>query len=217
MTNAEFTDLLKPHYNDAVNYCRALCSGSAKAEAEEILQQALLKAFEKIGSLKDKAKFRSWFFQIITRCFYDAVRKPFWSRFVSLNSEKGAAAFTIYEDDYFDENQELIGALSKLEKKERAALLLFEIGGFSIKEITGMQNENSESAVKSRLSRARKKLKEFMVLMENGPVSGESLIHAKNVKAQNIAPPQKGPGSAYKTKDIYHETIKVINEIKSLG
>ncbi len=212
MTNAEFTNILKPHYNDAVNYCRALCSGSTKAEAEDVLQQALLKAYEKIDSLRDESKFRSWFFQIITRCFYDAVRKPFWTRFVSLNSEKGEAAFTIFEDDFFDDNQLLIGALSKLEKKERAALLLFEIGGFSIKEIKTMQNENSESTVKSRLSRARKKLKEFMVLMNKNQLSGGNLQ-----KAQRVAPPQIGSGSSIKTKDIYHETVKVINEIKSIG
>ncbi len=215
MTNAEFTDLLKPHYNDAVNYCRALCSGSTKAEAEEILQQALLKAFEKIDSLNDKVKFRSWFFQIINRCFYNAVRNPFWSRFVSLNSDKGEAAFTIIKDDFFDDNQLLIGALSRLHKKERAALLLFEIGGFSIKEITKIQNEKSESAVKSRLSRTRKKLKEFMVLMEKNPLSGESL-KAQSVKAQDVAPPRIGYSSSIKTKNIYHETVKVINEIKSI-
>lgn len=206
MTNSEFTDLLRPHYNDAVNYSRALCSGSTKAEAEDVLQQALLKAFEKIDSLKDETKFRSWFFQIITRCFYNAVRKPFWSRFVSLNSDKGEAAFTIFEDDFFEENQVLIEALSKLEKKERAALLLFEIGGFSIKEITDMQNENSESAVKSRLSRSRKKLKEFMVLTDRGEI----------IQTQNIASVGKLHSPKIKTKDIYHETVKVINEIKSL-
>ncbi len=205
MTNSEFTDLLKPHYNDAVNYCRALCSGSTKAEAEDVLQQALLKAFEKIDSLKNEAKFRSWFFQIITRCFYTAVRKPFWTRFVSLNSEKSEASFTIFEDSFFEENQLLIGALSRLEKKERAALLLFEIGGFSIKEITKMQNEKSESTVKSRLSRSRKKLKEFMVLTEE-----------EGVKKQNVATSLEPRSSKLKTKDIYHETVKVINEFKSL-
>lgn len=204
--NSEFTDLLKPHYNDVVNYCRALCSGSTKAEAEDVLQQALLKAFERIDSLKDESKFRSWLFQIIDRCFYNAVRKPFWSRFVSLNSEKGEAALIIFEDSFFEENHSLIGALARLEKKERAALLLFEIGGFSIKEITNMQNEKSESAVKSRLSRTRKKLKEFMVL-----------IDGEGVKTQRFEPSQKSLSSKLKTKDIYHETINVINETKFLG
>lgn len=202
MSDSEFTNLLKPHYNDAVNYTRALCSGSARAEAEDVIQQALMKAYENFGSLKDPDKFRSWFFQIITRCFYNAVRKPFWSRFVSLGSEDGQAAFQVFEKDFFEENQVLIAALSKLNKKERSALLLFEIGGFSIKEITGMQNENSESAVKSRLSRTREKLREFMVELEEGS-------HVRNglpTQVQNI-----------KSNDLYHETAKVIKEIKSIG
>ena len=213
LSNSEFTDLLKPHYNDAVNYSRALCSGSSKAEAEDVLQQALLKAYENYSALKDVGKFRSWFFQIITRCFYDAVRKPFWNRFVSLNSEEGKEAFQVFEDDFFESNQLLIGALSKIGKKERAALLLFEIGGFSIKEITEIQKEGSESTVKSRLSRTRKKLEEFMVQLEE-----------RSVKTQDLASPQSGlttPESSFApqrtTKDIYHETTKVINEIKSIG
>lgn len=181
------------------------------------MQQALLKAFEKIDSLKDEGRFRSWFFQIITRCFYNAVRKPFWSRFVSLNSVKGEAAFTFFTDDFFEENQLLIGGLSRLDRKERAAILLFEIGGFSIKEITKMQNEKSESAVKSRLSRSRKKLKEFMVQLEQDPELSKHSIKAEEVKAQDFTPPQNKLGSTSTTKDIYHETVKVINEHKSLG
>lgn len=210
MSKSEFTNLLKPHYNDAVNYCRALCSGASKAEAEDVLQQALLKAYENISALKDSNKFRSWFFQIITRCFYDAVRKPFWSRFVSLDSEEGKAAFQIFEDDFFESNQILIGVLSKIGKKERTALLLFEIGGFSIKEITEIQKEKSESAVKSRLSRTRKKLEEFMVTLERESDSTLKSIKLNIVQTQNIAPQRT-------TKDLYHETSNVIKEIKSIG
>lgn len=210
MSDSEFTDLLKPHYNDAVNYCRALCSGVSRSEAEDVMQQALLKAYENFDSLRDKASFKSWFFQIITRTFYNSVRKPFWSRFVSLNSEDGKAAFQVFEDEFFEDNQMLIVALSKISKKERAAILLFEIGGFSIEEITAIQKEKSESTIKSRLSRTRKKLKEFLVKLEEKP--GESLrsIKLNNVKSQDFATQQE-------TKDLYHETSRIIKEIKSIG
>lgn len=202
MSNSEFTELLKPHYNDAVNYCRALCSGASKAEAEDVMQQALIKAFEHVDALQDEERFRSWFFQIITRCFYDAVRKPFWSRFVSLSSEEGQVAFKVFEDDFFEDNQLLIGALSKLGKKERAAILLFEIGGFSIREITLIQKENSESAVKSRLSRTREKLKEFMEKADQ-----ERRSNPRFLKSQR----------SLTTNDLNHETSRIIKEIKSIG
>lgn len=53
-------------------------------------------------------------------------------------------------------------ALSRLKTRERVALLLFEIGGFSIEEIKTIQKEKSSSAVKSRLSRTREKLKKLI-------------------------------------------------------
>ncbi len=202
VSHSEFIQLLKPHYDDVVNYCRALCSGSSKAEAEDILQQSLMKAYENIGSLRDTKSFRSWIFQIVTRSFYDAVRRPFWNRFVSLSSEDGKEAFQVFEDDFFEDHQLLIGALSRLGKKERAALLLFEIGGFSIQEITHLQNEKSESTVKSRLSRTRKKLKEIMEQLE-----GDGRVIPKSITLSKQKP----------YKDLYHETSTIIKEINSMG
>lgn len=201
MSDSEFTDLLKPHYNNAVNYCRALCSGSSISEAEDVMQQSLLKAYENFGSLRDRASFKGWFFQIITRSFYNSVRKPFWGRFVSLSSEEGKVAFQVFEDEFFEDNQLLIAALTHINKKDRVAILLFEIGGFSIKEITNIQNEKSESTVKSRLSRCRKKLKQFMEDQMNEEKASAQKIHSINQQS----------------KDLYHETSKIIKEIKSIG
>lgn len=121
---------------------------------------------------------------------------------MSLHSDDGKAAFSVYEDDFFDDHQLLIEVLSHIGKKERAALLLFEIGGFSIKEIAAIQNETSESAIKSRLSRTRKKLKEFMANIEEGT----------ELKSES-----QNSTSHLTTTDLYHETAKVIKEIKSIG
>jgi hypothetical protein len=61
-------------------------------------------------------------------------------------------------------------ALSRLKTKERVALLLFEIGGFSIEEIKTIQKEKSSSAVKSRLSRTREKLKQLINGLETNRI-----------------------------------------------
>ena len=53
----------------------------------------------------------------------------------------------------------LYKALSRLPEQQREAILLFEISGFSIKEIAVLQ-ESSESAIKQRLSRGRQQLLE---------------------------------------------------------
>lgn len=198
MTNSDFTELLKPHYNDAVNYCRALCAGQDQVDAEEVIQQSLLKAFENADHLTNPDSFKSWLFQIITRSFYNALRRPFWKRFVSQQTVTEGTDFRVFEADFFEENQWLIAALAQLEPKQRAAILLFELGGFSIKEIMVIQEEKSESAIKSRLSRTREKLKEIMEkLMEKSP-------HPTNIQS-------------LKTSDLYHETSELINQYKSMG
>jgi len=44
----QFMELLKPHYSDALNYCRAISSRYSAVEAEDVLQQSLLQALENI-------------------------------------------------------------------------------------------------------------------------------------------------------------------------
>jgi RNA polymerase sigma-70 factor, ECF subfamily len=164
----KFIELVKPHYNDALRYCRALCVGKHSEEAKDVLQQALLKAIENFGSLNEYPKFKSWFFKIITNCFYDVTRKHFWKNLVSLdNYEASENIPDVYNNSDVSDTRNLISiALGKLSDKEKIAILLFEIEGFSIEEISELQNENSQSAVKSRLSRARKKLKDIIIKLE---------------------------------------------------
>lgn len=158
-----FIELLRPEYNNALRYCRALCSKRSADDADDVIQQSLLKALESFGSLKDEGAFRSWLFSIITREYHTMLRKDFWRRFISSDDESR------FPDgpELIDRNQERIfggdiqKALNCLNEKERTALLLFEIGGFSINEICSIQSERSQSSVKSRLSRARSKLRDF--------------------------------------------------------
>lgn len=162
--NKRFIELLKPQYSDALKYCKALCAKRSVDDAEDVLQQSFLKALENFGSLIDHSKFRSWLFKIITREFYNVVRNDFWKKFMPAGNGKQDFEFPhVYSRQ--DENGTgllLRKALSVISNEERTAVLLFEIGGFSLEEIKTIQNEKSLSAVKSRLSRARKKLKDFI-------------------------------------------------------
>jgi len=55
----EFTQLLEPHYNDALRYSRALCASWLPDDAEDVLQQAFIQALENFDSLRDTDKFKS--------------------------------------------------------------------------------------------------------------------------------------------------------------
>ncbi|MEP7146437.1 MAG: RNA polymerase sigma factor [bacterium] len=193
----QFLELLRPEYNDALKYCKALCSKRSLDDAEDVLQQSLLKAFENFNSLNDKTRFRSWFFKIITREFFNAVRKDFWKRFIPLdNAPQIPEMPEIFARIENDHNKIILsGALSKISSKERSAILLFEIGGFSMEEIKDIQNEKSISAIKSRLSRARDKLRKI--------IKNEEEIFFKK---KNNSPIIIG--------DINNETIRLITGIR---
>lgn len=197
----KFISLLKPHYNDALNYCKGLCYKLSHDDARDLFQESMLKSLENIGSLKDDSKFRSWLFTIITREFYNSRRKNFWKRFSSTeaiqipdvfekNSTNGNGSKN--NDDRFT----LLKALSQLKPKERSAILLFEIGGFSVEDICRMENEKSLSAVKSRLSRTREKLRKIINQLESNSGSGEK------VNSNHIG-------------DLENETIRIIAGLKA--
>lgn len=197
--SANFTALLKPHYNDALKYSRALCANWSPDDAEDVLQQSFLLALENFSNLKDTLKFRSWFFKIITTTFYTSIRKHFWKRFLPLDNEKNSYHNMpeVYDRAEQSDSRNILNkALSGLSAKERAAILLFEIGDFSIEEITAIQNEKSISAVKSRLSRIRARLKKYITNQENSLTRKDKSFGELN-------------------GDLENETIKLINEIRT--
>ena len=158
-----FIELLEPIYSNVLNYCLALTR--SETEAKDLLQDALLKALENFDSLKDQRKFKSWLFTILTRQYYalyhkSLIRKTFLKKF----HEETATFPQVFETvtNEYDQNA-LKKAMSLIGDKERTAIVLFEIGGFSMEEIKKIQGEKSLSAVKSRISRTRTKLKELIL------------------------------------------------------
>lgn len=193
-----FLEHLRPHYNDAVKYCRALTFRISIDDAEDLFQQSVLKGLENFSKLNEKEKFKSWFFKIITNEFINQTRKAFWKRFLPLdeNLNHSAKPEIFREIEQTERNNILYHALGMLSAKERSCILLFELADFSIEEIKKIQNEKSLSAVKSRLSRARGKLKELITKLE-----ASQEIRYKKIRSQNLG-------------DLENETLKLISEFK---
>ena len=158
--------LLEPHYNSAVQYCRALYGN--RKDAEDGLQDAIADAIQHFRTLRDESKFRSWFFTIITRTFYSSQKKQNGKAKLFIPLQESHSSFPeVYNDDLLGEREKiLLEALDTLSEKERTAILLFEIGGLSLQEIRKVQKEKSISAVKSRLSRTRLKLRNTIIEVE---------------------------------------------------
>lgn len=193
-----FLNYLQTHYNDAVKYCRALTFRASIEDADDLFQQSVLKALESFEKLNEKEKFKSWFFKIITNEFINQTRRAFWKKFLPIeDSHSHSEIPEIFEEiERAETNNILYKALAKLNQKERACLLLFELADFPIEEIRKIQNEKSSSAIKSRLSRARAKLKENIVKLEA----------SNEISFKKIAPTNLG--------ELENETFKLISEFK---
>ena len=162
-SSEDFIELLKPIYSNAISYCIALTRN--EAEAKDLLQDSLLKALEKFTALKDDKKFKSWLFTILTRQYYALYQKSLIKKNFLNESYYETTEFPqIFENETNELSQKaLLEALGLITEKERVAIVLFEVGDFSMEEIKMIQGEKSLSAVKSRISRTRVKLKELII------------------------------------------------------
>jgi len=142
-SSEDFIELLKPVFNNAFNYCIALTRN--EAEAKDLLQDALLKALEKFSALKDEKKFKSWLFTILTRQYYALHQKSILRKnHLNQSGHQTTDFVEIFEQEVNDEKQKaLINALNLITEKERVAIVLFEVGGFSMEEIRIILGEKS--------------------------------------------------------------------------
>ncbi len=131
-----------------------------EADIEDAVQEAIVKAFSHIRSLKKDQYALTWLIRILINECYDQIRRQKKIIFLEDSDE---ARFTPAEvgTDYYD----LYQALSELPDELRLPTILFYFSGFSSREIAEIM-EISEGAVRKRLVRSRKKLNEKLSLEE---------------------------------------------------
>ena len=144
--------------------------------AQEITQDAFLRAYQKLGTLKNHNLFSGWLYVIASRLCCEWLRKkrlPMQSLETVDNTEVDQVAYTRYveeqrEADAEETRRELVrNLLKKLPESERTVMTLHYLGEMtceSISEFLGV----SQNTIKSRLSRARNRLKkEEAMIKEN--------------------------------------------------
>ncbi len=158
-------------------YSFALKMVKVPEDAEEIAHDAFVKAFQSLGSFKNKCKFSTWVYRIAFNQSVSHLRKKKLD-VVSLN-EPRFSYFELSETENvlsrLDEQERqtmLQKAVDKLPDDERGVITLFYLQECSIKEIAEI-TAYSESNVKIKLFRARKRLWEM--LKNTVPSSADSV------------------------------------------
>ena len=135
--------------------------------AEEITQDTFLKAYEKLGTLRDPDRFSGWLYMIATRCsltWLGEKKIPMQSLEAMSKAEIEALFYAQYmaeqtEKLTTEKQREVVEyLLQKLPARERTAVVLHYLSEMTCEEI-GDFLEVSPNTVKSQLHRARKRLK----------------------------------------------------------
>ncbi len=156
--NAErFISLVRTEQESLRRFLLALCSGDG-ALADDIAQDALVRAYVASGSFLGLSKFSTWLFRIAYNCYIDHCRKP---RPEQLAMEEAAGILSSDVSDAGFRYQQLYQALDRLPQKEKAAIALFYFEDRSIKEISAIL-DIPQGTVKYQLSMGRQHLKKFM-------------------------------------------------------
>ena len=141
----------------------ARCVLRNTADAEDVAQEALLRAYKSFERLRDHNRFRGWLVRISFRLALDRLRSA--KRREKRDTLWGNPAHfraPVSAEDVAASNQfqaHLDQALEELPEKLRLVLLLSAMDGYTIEEISSMMGV-PPGTVKSRVFIARKKLAE---------------------------------------------------------
>jgi len=155
-----FGKLTEPYRRELIAYCYRLTG--TLTEAEDMVQEAFVRAFRALNSFEGRASLRAWLYRIAYNLCLNHVqrRPPVWQSLedvgeTSLRDQSPDAAQAGQER----ENVRLgfVALVQSLPPRQRAALVLRDVLGWSAEE-TARILETTVPAVKNALARARQTL-----------------------------------------------------------
>ncbi len=152
MTEEEFTNVVQR--NSQRLYLIALSFVKNTYDAEDILQNVFLKLWKYPKPFSDETHLDKWLTAVCVNESKNYIKHPF-RQHINIDD----CVFVSSAEMDSSEKADLYRAVMQLSKKERAVIHLFYYEDLSVKDIAKML-KMKESAVKTRLNRARNKLKE---------------------------------------------------------
>lgn len=140
------------HYENTLYRAALAILGDAQ-EAEDAVQDTFLKYMEKAPNFESADHEKAWLIRVAVNACKSRLRSPWRKRSAPLPDTYPAATA---------EEGELLDLVLALPPKDRAAVHLFYYEGYQTGEIAQMTGE-PEGTVRSRLSRARTKLKNMLL------------------------------------------------------
>jgi RNA polymerase sigma factor (sigma-70 family) len=132
-----------------------------REDAEEVVQDAFVKAFRNLSSFRQKAKFSTWLYRIIynTAISRHRQKKPGWQSIEEVTIPDNSVEFIPEVEE--DRQKILETAMQQLPEEDRILLTLYYVDESSVDDLHSILGI-SKANVKIKLFRARKRLQELV-------------------------------------------------------
>jgi len=167
--SGEFETIVRPHLSYLYALAVRMCGN--RAVAEDVVQDALLRAFRGLAKLRNRERPRLWLTRILTTSFHDRLRAEHTSDAVSVDENFDLFDKIVEEDPFpysdrvhldflelFDDIK-IIEVLQRLHPSHRVALILAYVYEYKTREIAAIMNKPL-GTVLAWLHRGRKQLEQ---------------------------------------------------------
>lgn len=168
-----FGQLVQAYQKPVYNLCLRMVSNPA--DAEDLAQEAFVKAWRGLRFYKHEAAFSTWLYRLTSNVCIDFLRKQ--KKTISLTVEEDAPELEIMDENPLPEEQVLHrekqkaveDAMAQLEEEYRLALTLRVVDDLTYEQIAEVL-DIKVGTVKSRIARARERMRK--ILLANGNIFG---------------------------------------------
>ena len=176
-----FARLVQAYQKPVYNLCLRMVSNPT--DAEDLAQEAFVKAWKGLRFYKHEAAFSTWLYRLTSNVCIDFLRRQ--KKTVSLTVEEDAPELEVPDAAPLPEEQVLnkekqqavAAAMAQLEEEYRLALTLRVVDDLTYEQIAEVL-DIKVGTVKSRIARARERMRKM--LLENGNIFGN--ISSKNTE-----------------------------------
>lgn len=157
-----FEDLVRAYQGDVYRFVLRLVRD--RGLAEDVTQEAFLRAYRSLRRFRGGSKFSTWVYRIARNCAVDAIRRAARERRLQ---ERAVPVADVAEDPSL--RASLSAAVDGLPEDLREPFVLIEVFGFTYGEASLVLGV-AEGTLKSRMHRTRRLL---MTALEEGADTGE--------------------------------------------
>lgn len=176
MAQPDWDALIDANADKAYSFALGLCGN--EDDARELVQEAFVKAMDRIGSHDPSMPFEAWFLTILKHLYFDGIKKFERRNGQSLDAPIDGSGLTVADGVPDDRDQSLLARLEREESSRlvrramraltpdaRAVLLMIDLEGLGYEEAAAVMG-CPLNTLRSRIVRARIALKERLLALE---------------------------------------------------